>query len=195
MKLLLLLIVCAGVLSAVLYTVRANDASVSAELQVAVRQLRDGRIEFAIVHDGAYHYPRARVIRPELGHSRWLQSSPVWIEVPLPTIGRRSLDHAFAQVEATCGTQLSYFEDWRPPDLFYSVTQADDQRDLARQRRDACHGQLNVALQVLALASLQETVDPETALQYSISIDTTRLISDWTYHRMIDLIASHSIRT
>ena len=195
MKLLLLLLVCAGVLSAVLHTVRANDTSVSAELQVAVRELEDGRIEFAIVHDGAYHYPRARIIRPELGHSRWLQSSPVRIDVPLPTIGRRNLDQTFGQVETTCGTQLSYFEDWRPPDLFYTVTQAEDQRDLARQQRDACHRQLNVALQVLALAALQETVDPETALQYSISIDTTRLISDWTYHRMIDLIASHSIRT
>lgn len=194
MKLLLLLVACAGVLSAVLFKVYANDAVVSAELQVAVRQLEDGRIEFAIVHDGTYHYPRARVIRPELGHSHWLESSPVWIDVPLPSVGRRNLDRAFSQIEASCGRQLRYFEDWRPPDLFYTVTQAEAEQDLVREQRDACYRQLNIALQVLALASLQEALDPETALQYSISIDTTRLISDWTYIRMIDLIANYSIR-
>ncbi len=195
MKLLLLLVVVAAVLSAVLLRVRANETAVTAEVQVAVRQLQDGRIEFAVVHDGEYHYPRARIIRPEIGHSRWLQSSPVWINVPLPPIGRRSFDQALGQIEVSCGNQLSYFEDWRPPDLHYTTTQAQAERDVVREQRDECYRQLNVALQVLALASLQETIDPETALQYSISIDTTRLISDWTYKRMIDLIADHSFQT
>lgn len=194
MKLFLLLVAAIGVLSVALLQVTADDTSVTTEVQVAVRELSDGRLEFAVVHDGEFHYPRARRIRPNLGHSRWLRSSPVMIDAALPPIGDESLDRAFSQLEASCGRQLRYFEDWRPPDALYSAGRAEDERERARQHRDACERQLNAALQVLAFASVQGAMDPQTAEQYSISIDTTRLISQWTYIRMMDLIAQHSLQ-
>ena len=193
MKLLLLAVLLTALLGAVLLKVGANDQSVSADVQVAVRQLSDGRIEFAIVHDGAFHYPRTRVIRPALDHSRWLRSSPVRIEVPLPQIGRSQLDQTLARVESSCGRQLSYLEDWQPSNWPYTVTHAQDERAVVGQQREACHRELNIALEIMTLASLQETIDSETALQYTVSFDTTRMISDWTYQQVLDLIANHTI--
>ena len=193
MKLLLLVVLLAALLGAVLFKVSANEQSVSADVQVAVRQLSDGRIEFAIVHEDTFHYPRARVIRPELDHSNWLQSSPVRIEVPLPQIGRSQLDQTLAKVESSCGRQLSYLEHWRPSNWPYTMTHAQDERAVVGQQREACQRELNIALEILTLASLQEEIDSETALQYTVSFDTTRMISDWTYQQMIDLIARHTI--
>ena len=195
MRPLLLLIVFAGVISVVLYRVSANETAVGTEVQVAVRQLADGRMEFAIVHDGVFHYPRARTIPPSLDHQRWLRSTPVSIEVPLPRVGQGMLEEVFSQVEAACGRQLAFYEDWRPPDLLYLPEQAEAERDRVGEMRDGCRRQLNTALQALDFASLQDAIDPQTAEQYSISIDTTRLISEWTYLRMIDLIATHSLRS
>ena len=51
------------------------------EVRINARQLEDGRVEFALEHDGARVLPRSRYFPANAEVNRWLRSSPVTIEL------------------------------------------------------------------------------------------------------------------
>lgn len=61
-----------------------STQSVVTEVRIEARQLDDGRVEFALEHDGKRILPPSRYFPADPNHSRWLRTSPIEIEVELP---------------------------------------------------------------------------------------------------------------
>ena len=58
-----------------------GQATVSTDVRINARQLEDGRVEFALEHDGERILPRQRYFPAEATVDRWLRSSPIAIEI------------------------------------------------------------------------------------------------------------------
>lgn len=54
---------------------------VSTDVRINARQLEDGRLEFALEHEGERIFPRVRYFPANVGHDRWLRSSPITLEL------------------------------------------------------------------------------------------------------------------
>lgn len=64
--------------------VMTEEAALSTAVRINARQLHDGRIELALEHDGERILPAVRHFPAQVGHDRWLQSSPVSFEWGAP---------------------------------------------------------------------------------------------------------------
>lgn len=72
------------VLALAVVVLAAGDATVSTEVRINARQLEDGRVEFALEHDGERILPSIRHFPAKVSHNRWLRSSPVTLELDAP---------------------------------------------------------------------------------------------------------------
>ena len=58
-----------------------GQATVSTEVRINARQLEDGRVEFALEHEGERILPSQRYFPANAAVARWLRSSPIEIEI------------------------------------------------------------------------------------------------------------------
>ncbi len=104
-------LVLLGALTAVIsVSVYAQLRTVETDVRVAARPLADGRIEFAIEHNGERVSPRVRYLSPRLIRDRvgdWLRSSPVTLTVELEADGQPSAGVAsFGDGRHAVGTRI-----------------------------------------------------------------------------------------
>lgn len=92
-------------------SVYAQLRTVEIDVRVAARPLADGRIEFAVEHNGERMSPRSRYLSPALIRDRvgdWLRSSPVTLSVELEADDQPSAGAAsFGDGSHVVGTQIA----------------------------------------------------------------------------------------
>ncbi|MCY3570802.1 MAG: serine protease [Chloroflexi bacterium] len=91
-------IAAAIVTSAVLFATTGD--TVTTDVQINARQLADGRVEFALEHQGQRILPRQRYFPAQAPVDRWLRSSAVPLEVEIPKEPSR-VDDAMTQSGGT----------------------------------------------------------------------------------------------